>query len=424
MTGMATGWSSATLSEVARWGSGGTPRARTAAYYGGGIPWAVIGDLNDGIVTDTRSTITEAGLAASSAKLIPEGALMVAMYGSIGKLGIAGREMSTNQAIAFALPEARILPRFLFYYLLHQRHTLDAAGKGATQRNISQTILKAWPVQFPNDLDEQGRIVEMLEDHLSRLDAASAQLLTSARRLTGLRRAVLDHVINVRGRTMVELGDLLERIEAGRSVGKASHAAGPDEWGIVKISAMTWGEFRPDENKAVPADLADSSYEIHDGDLLLSRANTSVYVGASVLVGQVRPRLLLSDKSLRIVPSPNVDRQWLQLALSSPSARHQISNLATGTKDSMRNISQRALLSVKVPEVNVDQQARDVAACRSILASTRRLTDELSVAAARDASLRRSLLNAAFSGRLTGQSSDLDRAEETAATAVTERAVG
>jgi len=155
MTELPDGWTVESLSDVASWGSGGTPQAGHPAFYGGDIPWAVIGDLNEATVVETRASITDAGLAASSAKLVPEGAVLLAMYGSIGKLGIAGRPMATNQAIAFALPNDRVLGKYLFYYLMSQRHQLDAEGKGATQRNISQTILRPWPIPLPEGLDEQ-----------------------------------------------------------------------------------------------------------------------------------------------------------------------------------------------------------------------------------------------------------------------------
>ena len=86
------------------------------------------------------------------------------MYGSIGKLGIAGMPMTTNQAIASAVP--RIDSRYLFYFLLAQRSQLTEAGKGATQRNISQTILKAWPIPVAPP-KEQVRIVAAIEEHFS-----------------------------------------------------------------------------------------------------------------------------------------------------------------------------------------------------------------------------------------------------------------
>src|SRR5262245_58919672 len=113
MTSLPPGWVLRSLSEVASWGSGGTPKATVPGYYEGSIPWAVIGDLNDAVVETTASTISDEALANSSAKLVVPGTLLIAMYGSIGKLGIAGVRMATNQAIAFAVPKPGIEAKFL-----------------------------------------------------------------------------------------------------------------------------------------------------------------------------------------------------------------------------------------------------------------------------------------------------------------------
>jgi type I restriction enzyme S subunit len=153
-------WSETTLGEVAKWGSGGTPKSGESAYYDGDIPWCVIGDLNEGEVFLTEKCITSEGLKNSSAKIIEPGAVMIAMYGaSIGRTGIVGRPMATNQAIAFAYPIVGTLDnRFLLLFLQAQKLQFVEAGQGAAQPNISQTVLKAWPMILP-PLNEQERIV-------------------------------------------------------------------------------------------------------------------------------------------------------------------------------------------------------------------------------------------------------------------------
>jgi type I restriction enzyme S subunit len=160
-----------TLGEIAQWGSGGTPSAGDASFYGGEIPWAVIGDLDDGAVTSTTKTITQKGLDNSSAKLVPEGAVLIAMYGSIGKLGIATMPMATNQAIAFAIPNPALVDRdYLFWLLMQERPKFVKEGKGATQQNISQTLLKAWKVFLP-PIGKQLEVVERIEAALAKLEA-------------------------------------------------------------------------------------------------------------------------------------------------------------------------------------------------------------------------------------------------------------
>jgi len=189
------GWEWTTLAEVADWGSGGTPKKSDPSYYGGDIPWAVIGDLNDDVVHVCSGSITQRGLDESSCKLVDTGTILIAMYGSIGKLGIAGQQMTTNQAIAFARP--KISRMYLFYYLKSQRSALHRAGKGATQKNISQTILKAWPIPVPPPT-KQRRIVEVIEEHLTRVDRLKQAVDSAIDHATSLRRAILAAALNGR----------------------------------------------------------------------------------------------------------------------------------------------------------------------------------------------------------------------------------
>jgi type I restriction enzyme, S subunit len=170
---------------------------------------------------------------------------------------------------------------------------------------------------------------------------------------------------------------------------------------------MTWGEFRQDENKAVPSDREiDVRHEIKPGDILLSRANTENYVGAAVLVRDTRPNLLLSDKSLRLILKQSVNPIWLTDVLASPAVRSQISARATGMKDSMRNISQKSLREIRVPRATQEQQAQVVEALSGLRVETSRLRSQVDAAERRQDLLRGSLLRDAFAGRLAPQDPD------------------
>ena len=190
------GWVLTTLGESFRWASGGTPRKSVPEYYGGGIPWAVIGDLNDGLVEVTHSSISEEGLANSSAKWVAPGAVLLAMYGSIGKLGISATRLTTNQAIAYTQPDP-VLSGYLFWYLRHIRGDLSGRGKGGTQRNISQTVIKVVP--FPlAPLAEQHRIVARIEALLSELDDGVTALKRAEANLERYRASVLKAAVEGR----------------------------------------------------------------------------------------------------------------------------------------------------------------------------------------------------------------------------------
>lgn len=182
-------WLLTTLGEAFKWGSGGTPKSGNPDYYGGDIPWLVIGDLNDGIVSESATKITRLGLENSSTKIVEPGTILVAMYGSIGKLGIAGCHLATNQAIAFART-SEIERMYLFYFLMFIRNKMASLGKGATQLNISQTVIKAFPFALA-PLAEQHRIVAKIEELFSELDQGVASLITAREQFKVYRQSLL-----------------------------------------------------------------------------------------------------------------------------------------------------------------------------------------------------------------------------------------
>ena len=196
-------WIPSNLGAVGRWGSGGTPATGTREFYGGSIPWIVIGDLNEGVVTKTAQMITEAGLANSSAKLIDPGTVLIAMYGaSVGKLGIAGTQCSTNQAIANCVPDPSKIDRnFLFLLLRSIRAPLVASAKGGAQPNISQTVIKGWKVDLP-PIAEQRRIVAKMDELMAVCDELEESLATEqterGRLLDALLRDALEDALPAR----------------------------------------------------------------------------------------------------------------------------------------------------------------------------------------------------------------------------------
>lgn len=188
------GWQIKKMPQVVKWSSGGTPKATEKSYYdGGSIPWLIIGDLNDGIVRKASTNITELGLNNSSAKIVPVGTLLVAMYGSIGKLGITAIECCTNQAIAFAKELYGVSTKYLFYYLKFIKPNLISKGKGGTQKNISLTVLNSMFVIVP-PLPEQERIVSKIEELFSQLDRGIETLEKIKQQLLLYRQAVLKNI--------------------------------------------------------------------------------------------------------------------------------------------------------------------------------------------------------------------------------------
>lgn len=398
---------------------GWSPKCHT--YPAGDGQWGVLKTtaIQPGRFEPTHNKELPSSLVPRPNIEVQPGDLLITCAGPRSRCGIPALVRSTPKNLMMSgkmyrlRPNQRIDPRFLELYLLSDdaQKRIDGMKTGISDSglNLTHGRFVELPVPVP-PLEEQRRIVAILEDHLSRLDAADSYLAAAERRLDALERSALETLFST-AVGAVPLGKLVGGISAGKSFGSSNAPASFDEWGIIKVSAMTWGRFRAEENKAVPSDRVDPRFEIKQGDLLVSRANTAEYVGASVLVDEVRPRLLLSDKSLRLTPKSYVDSAWLWRALQAPSARKQMTELATGTKDSMRNISQDALRKVQLPKLNREAQEQAVEAFSEV--SSYIDSARLSIAAQqrRSTALRRSLLGAAFSGRLTGASSEMSVVE-------------
>lgn len=143
-------------------------------------------------------------------------------------------------------------------------------------------------------------------------------------------------------------------IEQGWSPQCDNNTADDDAWGVMKVGCVNGHLFDATENKALPVDLTPMpEYELHPGDVLISRANTKELVGsAAVVPNDVRPKLLLCDKLFRVKPSHEIHAGFLTYFLRTPAARYQYEKDATGASGSMQNIGQDTIkdLMIVFPE--------------------------------------------------------------------------
>jgi len=400
-------WHWSTLGVVARWGSGGTPKARDPRFYGGLIPWAVIGDLTDGPVAQTAESITEVGLRNSSAKLVPPGAVLVAMYGSIGKLGLTSVELTTNQAIAFAVVHAPVIEtKYLFYYLLSQRDQLGAAGKGAAQLNIGQGVLKAWPIPLPS-LTEQRRIVELLEDHLSRLGAAARSLDVVAYRSRSLLLSQLAREFRPSSGAESTLGAV-----ADWGSGGTPKARTPTFYEGGEIPWVVSGELKDDVLTEVAGRITQEGLKESSAKWVPAGALLVAMYGATIGRLALTTEPVTTNQAVaHALPHQDVVTAeymfWFLL-----SQRRLL--VAAGQGGAQPNISQTVLKAwpIRIPALCV--QAEAVLAAHSLRDSTRRIQSSAQALHARQGLLRGALLSAAFTGRLTGRAADDEVVEELA----------
>lgn len=141
------------------------------------------------------------------------------------------------------------------------------------------------------------------------------------------------------------LDQILTGIDAGKSPDCPDIPAQSDEWGVLKVSAVHPNGFRAEENKVITnPSYINPAYEVQDGNLLITRANTYELVGLTCFVKNPPHRLLLSDKTLRLNVNSNLAFvQFVFYALQMPFVRRQIENNATGSSAGMKNISQKII---------------------------------------------------------------------------------
>jgi type I restriction enzyme, S subunit len=192
------------------------------------------------------------------------------------------------------------------------------------------------------------------------------------------------------------LGAIVTESGAGWSPSCESRQRIGEEWGVLKVSAVSWGEYRAAENKALPANLdARPEHEVQAGDFLVSRANTAELVARSVVVESTPPRLMLCDKIVRLKLTKLCNLRFIHLVNSAPASRAYYSAVAGGTSSSMKNVSREQILNLALPLPPLAEQHRIVAKVDELMALCDQLKAQLQQARQQHAQLASVLVDQA-----------------------------
>lgn len=213
-------------------------------------------------------------------------------------------------------------------------------------------------IAVPELKSHQQLIALQLKSQLSEIEKARAATLKTKQDLQAIANKQQKTALEILNELpRVPLSDYLEGIEAGKSIKTTELPAKKDELGVLKVSAVSWDRFQPDEAKSIIDGYAPpDEHRVKKGDLIISRANTIELVGAVVLVEDDYPNRLLSDKTLRLITKNNIIPEYLLYILKMPEARKHIEDNATGTSNSMRNISQKTICTIPIPQAEEDEQ--------------------------------------------------------------------
>jgi type I restriction enzyme S subunit len=190
-------------------------------------------------------------------------------------------------------------------------------------------------------------------------------------------------------------GRLITASDAGWSPKTESFPRQGDRWAVLKVSAVSWNSFRPEENKQLlPGVVPRLEFQVGTGDFLISRANTSELVAKAVFVEQAPPNLMLSDKTVRLrLVADCAPRYLLIVNNHAPHARAYYAREASGVSPSMKNVSREVICRLAVPLPPLAEQHRIVAKVDELMAVCDELEQSLATEQTERARLLESLLH-------------------------------
>ncbi|EIY4339155.1 restriction endonuclease subunit S [Campylobacter coli] len=187
---------------------GGTPSRKNINYWNGDIKWLTISDYsNRQVIMDTKEKITREGFKNSNAKMIQKGAVVVSIYATIGRVGILGEDMTTNQAIVAIIPNEEFINKYLMYAIDYFKFQLYNEVITTSQQNINLGILQNMVIPKP-PLEIQKQIVAECE----KIEEQYNTLSLSIKEYQNLIKAMLQKCGIIEDNQEYELNSILDKI--------------------------------------------------------------------------------------------------------------------------------------------------------------------------------------------------------------------
>ena len=322
--------------------------------------WISIGDLSQAgkYIVDTKEYLSDLAVEESGIKMIPANTVVMSFKLSIGKTAITSEDMYSNEAImAFHDKNVvEIMPEYI-YYMFKYKSWDEGTNKAVMGKTLNKATLSKVEIEI-SPIEKQKEIVEVLDKISAILDKRNEELL----KLDDFLKARFvemfgDPVTNPYSWSIVEFDDCLESIENGKSFVCDSGARVDDRPAILKLSAVTYGIYKPEENKAIinEKDFIGSA-EVHADDLLFTRKNTPELVGTAAYVESTPGKLMMPDLIFRLNTKNNCNKIFLWKLINHDSYRSQIKSVANGSAKSMSNISKERLRKLRFPMPPIELQ--------------------------------------------------------------------
>ena len=284
------------LESLARLISGRTPEREQKEYYAEtGTPWVKIENLDQGYIREASEYLSEQG--KEKVNLVPKNSVLFSIVGTVGKVGIAGRELATNQQIvSLIFDETRVLPLYGYYALRYHAEEIRKLSNQTTMALISRKTLGQYRIYVPDSLEKQQEIV----DKLRRFEEIKLKKEEMQSRMEQYEQVLFQRIFasQLRYGEKARLRNYLKE-PVGTGIPKNEEPNGEfpcvrlENFRKTYLTGLHAGE-KAEVNAG--ADWAiEEKYRVCPGDILLRN-------GKLILVDRVEDPLYLDRSVLRIVP--------------------------------------------------------------------------------------------------------------------------
>lgn len=412
------GWGLTAVGDVFKIVGGSTPRTDNPRYWDGDISWITPDDLSrhqGAFISKGRRSITTVGLESTSTQMLPQDSVLFSSRAPIGYVAIAANSLCTNQGFKSLIPPVGIQPKYVYWYLRYATPTIQDMGSGTTFKEISKKRMAVVPFLLP-PTNEQERIVAAIEEHFSRIDAAESAAQTALVRLETLRRAILTaafsgHLVeplNPRRTpdglpedwSLSTVGDVSD-VQLGRQRSPDNHS-GPHMRPYIRAANVTWGGLDLSDVKEMnfyPSEA--DNFQLRVGDILLNEASGSPNeVGKPAIWRGDIEHCFFQNTLLRVrTRGPIVEYlYWYFYHLARLGKFGE-----AGRGVNIRHLGKQGLTNFPIVIAPLHDQKQVVTAIAEHFSRIDAATATLERCLQRCSVLQRSILAAAFSGRLVEQ---------------------
>ncbi len=359
-------WRETTLREVATRTIGRTPPRNDPSMWATSTerPFVTIADLGPNRTVTAREGVSELAEASGHAKRFPAGSLLLSFKLSIGRVGVADRDVFTNEAIARLAPVDGVLRDFLAI-ALENVNWEELGGRAVKGKTMNKSSLDAVPITLP-PLDEQRRIVDLIAAVDDAVDAAEAEADTAKTARDEMLTAMLAARDGWRETTLGELADVLR----GAVWRKSDEVGAPDDQheAVVGIGVTTAGGVINRAAMKYVSGLGDKAKRLAVGDTLMVMSNGNhsrignAYAIPDDFVGMPFSAF---QAAVRVRERDVVTPTFLSILLGSEELQQAFTDSAAGSTG-LGNLKVTYLRAIPIALPPIDEQRRIVATVKSV----------------------------------------------------------